>query len=223
MSKPKKKVDSIKKNADIDLHKWYKIKEIASEVFYNYSFEIHWFKKCWLFLEGQLLGTVDGKFLEDLDEENKSIPSKVFIWILTLYAIYFKFKISIELETHSSYPNIKELFSANDIYGQELTDNEYEESLLRDIEECKMRFKKIFSKVYADEFKRLDFFVNGDSVITQEDFQKCFTTINEDDIKNLSDYYFLRDTKYEEYKSTISIQNLEQYKIMQGLLYVNEL
>jgi hypothetical protein len=218
---PKSKNNEMPKQ--VDLYRWYKIKEIANEVFSNYSFEIHWFKKCWLFLEQNLQNVEDGRFLKHLDEEEGDIPTEVFLWIISLYEIYFEFKISIELETNSTYPNFTELFTSVDIYKTEMIEKEFDERFSKDVEKYKKAFRKLFNKAFKEEFERLNFFVNGDSIVSLEEFQKYYTTINEGEIQNLDDYYFIGDNKYEEYKSTISIQNLEQYKIMQGLSFVNEL
>ena len=207
----------------VDLYRWYKIKEIAREVFSNYSFEIHWFKKCWLFMEENLQNVEDGRFLKHLDEEEGDIPTEVFLWIISLYEIYFEFKISIELETNSTYPNFTELFSSMDIYKEEMKEKDFDERFSKDVESYKKTFRKLFNKALKEEFERLNFFVNGDSILSLEEFQKYYTAINEKEIQNLDDYYFIGDSKYEEYKSTISIQNLEEYKIMQGLSFVNEL
>jgi hypothetical protein len=200
-------------------HRWFKVKEVASLVFYNYEFEIHWFQKVWFFLESNLSKKKSGEFLKELEEPNNDIPTEVYLWILGSYSGYFSFKATVELEAFSNYPSFTEYFSPEEVYKESLDDMTYNQRLSEDIIKYQNALYKMIKKKYLQEFQLIDFFTNLDFVLSEEDFKLVYLALHQSRIIGLEDYFNL-EVQYEEYKSRIAIHNLGSVHIMEAITFV---
>ncbi|HMV44242.1 MAG TPA: hypothetical protein PK079_15555 [Leptospiraceae bacterium] len=160
---------------------------------------------------------------EALDNDSSEIPKEAFLWILALYSLYFEFKISIDYESYDTLPPMDDFFESEEIYQEELNRIDYKEKLTGDIEKFQKIFRKLLVKTYPDDLDKLSFFLNLDVCWSEEEFIQFYTEMNESEITNTNDFCLVRDEKYNKYLNTVSIQNLEESKMMDGLAFVGEL